>query len=410
MNRPVHIAVGVKDRALPVLSADEAEACYARLRKAGIGEALLVSTCDRMEIHAIVNDPGEAVGKLAAVLEDLLGAAGGDPHVHRSTGRDALRLLLAAAAAPDGVTAADPQVLGQFRDSHRHALQAGMVGDALQDRLHVAYRVAGHVRSETAVPERPVSIVSSAAQVARSIHGGLEKVRGLLIGNQEAGEMIAARLLKSGLEDLAVAHERRRTAVETAERLGARAVLPADLERELAIADIVILAAGSGRHAVTVADLEGALAARRRKPVFLVDAAVPPDADPGIDALDDVFLYNLDHLERIALEDRASGKDGAGPAWTLVEEAVASFSGSSAPGDESAHTLRIRATLEDARRGVLAAAPEADAFEATRLLVDHLAGRADRALGELPESGPGSRDALAEGVDTLFGRNRGRGS
>ena len=405
MADPVHsafVVTGGSARKRAILAAEGGEAFHARLKAAGITEAFIIETRDGLDIHVIAD--GES-SRVRAILEECIGAYA---RMETLTGTDALRRLLFAAAVSEKLAVADSQGAGLLNESHRRAWNAGMIGDALHDRLQLAYQVARHARNETALLDRPVSIVSSAVRVARSIHGDLSRVRGLLIGTEEAGEMIAARLLKSGLAELAVMHERRHVASDAAGRLGARMALAEDLGRELAGADIVILSAGTGRHAVSVADLQAALAARRRKPVFLVDAGVPPDADPAIETLDDVFLYNLDHLERIALEDRTGREAGAEPVSALVEDALASFAQSTPGSGESEQSRVIRATLEDARRRVLAGAPDADAFESTRALVDLLAGRAGEALAD--SAGSSRADELAGCVRFLFGQEREEGS
>ena len=404
MADPVQIAVVVTDGSAlkHAILAEGGEVFHARLKAAGIAEALIIETRDGMDIHVIADGKPSRV---RAILEECIGARA---RMETLTGTDALRRLLFVAAAPEKLAVADSQGSGVLNESHRRAWVAGMIGDALHNRLQLAYRVARHARSETVFPDRPVSIVSSAVRVARSIHGDLSRVRGLLIGTEEAGEMIAARLLKDGLAELAVMHERRHLADEAAGRLGTRTALAEDIERELAGADIVILSAGTGRHAVSAADLQAALAARRRKPVFLVDAGVPPDADPAIETLDDVFLYNLDHLERIALEDRTGREDGEELASALVEETLATFAESAPGSDESEQSRMIRETLEDARRRILAGAPDADAFESTRALVDLLAGRAGEALAD--PAGSNRSDELAGCVRFLFGQEREKGS
>ncbi len=354
---------------------------HRRLAAAGIAEALVVDTRDGRDVHVVTELAPETVRALVA------DSSGGGAPARTLAGPDALRhLLRAAALAPRRHPGSS------LNESHRRALEAGMIGDGLQRRLQLAYQVARYARGEALMQDLPVSIVASAVRVARSIHGDLSRARGLLIGAEEAGGMIAARLLACGLGGLAVMHERRRLAREVAESLGARAVPPQERERELARADILVLSAGTGEHQVTRADLEAAGLARRRKPVFIVDAGVPPDADPAIEELDDVFLYTLDHLERIALEDRRR------PAEALVEEVLTAFSERDPATAGTAHAVAVRTVLEDARRRVLARAPDADAFEATRRLVDLLVERSDAVLAD-----SAGADGLADSVRLLFG-------
>ena len=366
MAHTIHISVVVTGPA--ALPRQGHDALMTRLRDSGITEALIIRTAEGLDLHVMAAD---ADGLRGLLREDL-----GDGTGHRmTTGTDALRRLLRTAARTG-----DPVLAGAIdalKEGHRRAWQAGMIGDALQDRLQLAYRVARQVRGHSLLQDAPLSIVSSAVRVARDIHGDLAMVRGLLIGTEEAGEMIAARLLESGLATLVVMHERRHLAAALAGRLGATPAVTGDLESELVHADIVILSAGSGDHALTAADVSKAMAARRARPVFLVDAGVPPDADPAIESLDDVFYYTLDHLERAAFEGgrRRLHQDDA--AAVVVETAVASFAGQAPEGVDAPGTGRIRRILENARGRVLAESPDADAFEATAALVDLAAREID---------------------------------
>ncbi len=366
MAHKIHISVVMSGP--DALPREAHDALLSRLRDSGVTEALIIRSSEGVDLHVMEADAEEVRGLLRACLGD--GAGHG-----MLTGSDALRRLLRSAART-----ADPVLAGavdELKEGHRRAWQAGMIGDGLQDRLHLAYQVARQVRSDSLLQERPLSIMSSAVRVARGIHGDLAMVRGLLIGTEEAGEMIAARLLESGLAALVVMHERRHLAAALAERLGATSAVTGDLESELARADIVILSAGSGEHALTEADVSNALAARRARPVFLVDAGVPPDADPAIESLDDVFCYTLDHLERAAFEGGHPRERQDEAVAVAVENAIASFDGEVSGAVDTSGAGRFRHILENARSRVLAETPDADAFEATAALVDLVAREID---------------------------------
>ena len=366
MAHKIHISVAVTGpAAVPYQGHD---ALMAHLRDSGVTEALIIRTPAGMDLHVMAADTDEFRG----LLEEFPGADAGDG---MATGTDALRRLLRSAARTG-----DPVLAGavdELKESHRRAWQAGMIGGALQDRLQLAYQVARQIRGDSLLQDRPVSIVSSVVRVARGIHGDLARVRGLLIGTEEAGEMIAARLLESGLATLVVMHERRHLAAALAGRLGAACAEEGSLEAELVHADIVILSAGGGDHNLTAVDVSKALAARRARPVFLVDAGVPPEADPAIESLDDVFYYTLDHLERAAFEGgrRRPGQDEAKA--VLVESAIASFAGQASDSVDMEGAGRLRQILEQSRSRVLAETPDADAFEATAALVDLVAREID---------------------------------
>ena len=366
MAHAIHISLAVTGRA--ALLRQGHDALMTRLRDSGIAEALIIRTPTGIDLHVMAADAERLLG----LVRESLGEGTGDGMM---TGTDALRRLLLTAARTG-----DPALAGAvdaLKEGHRRAWQAGMIGDALQDRLQLAYQVARQVRSHSLPQDAPLSIVSSAVRVARDVHGDLAKVRGLLIGTEEAGEMIAARLLESGLATLVVMHERRHLATALAGRLGATPAVTGDLETELVHADIVILSAGGGDHALTAADVSKALAARRARPVFLVDAGVPPDADPAIESLDDVFYYTLDHLERAAFEGGRRRLEQDDAAAAVVENAVASFAGQASDDVDAQATGRIRQILENARSRVLAETPDADAFEATAALVDLAASEID---------------------------------
>lgn len=344
------------------------DALMTRLGDFGITEALVMRTPAGIDLHVMAADTEPLHDLLRQCLGEGIGC-------ETMTGTDALRRLLQSAARTGGPVFAS--AIDELKESHRLAWQAGMIGEAMQDRLQLAYRVARQIRSDSALQDRPVSILSSAVHVARGIHGDLATVRGLLIGTDEAGEMIAARLLECGLATLAVMHGRHHLAAALAERLGATSAVTADLETELVRADIVILSAGGGEHTLTAADVSKALAARRARPVFLVDAGVPPDADPTIESLDDVFYYTLDHLDRAAFEgERRLPNEGEAVA-AVIENAVASLAGHVSGSGDTPGTGRVRQILENARGRVLAETPDADAFEATAALVDLVAQEID---------------------------------
>ncbi len=262
------------------------------LRAAGIGEALLISTCDRVEVHAIHGDAEWAAGAIRDVLARRAGldATALKEGFYSFSGAPALRQLFALAASLDSHVIGEPQVLGQLKESHRVARAAGMVGGELEGLLQAAYRVAKRVRSETGIGEGAVSIAAAAVEIAREIHGDLDARTGLLVGLGDMGELVARHLRQGGLGRLAVLHRSTARAGVLAHRLGAN-VLPADaLDDAVTGADIVVSGLGLGSYTVTLARARAALRARRYRPLFVVDLAVPPDVEPGVGDIDGAFL------------------------------------------------------------------------------------------------------------------------
>ena len=172
-----------------------------KLRSAGIGEAVVFSTCDRTEIHAASSDPPRAadsmLGALAAPAAVTPAEIAGQ--CYRYAGAAALRQLFAVAASLDSVVLGEPQVLAQIKESQRRAEVAGMLGPHLAAALRAAYMAAKRVRNETAIGERPISIAAAAIQMARSVHGALGRCAALLLGGGEMGELMVGQLRQAGI-------------------------------------------------------------------------------------------------------------------------------------------------------------------------------------------------------------------
>lgn len=344
-----------------------------RLRTAGLRQALVLSTCDRVEVQAIAADAAAAAERIAAAMgaHAALAPAELDGQLYVLTDADAVDHVFRVTAALDSLVLGEAEVLGQVKAGHRMAQQAGMTGGELEAVLQAAYAAAKRVRSETAIGERPVSIAAAAVQVARKLHGDLEGAAALLVGTGEMGALIAQSLMGAGLATLSVTHPSDSRAERLARQLACHVVPFADLAHRLVEADIVIAAHGARRHAVTSEMVAAALALRRHKPMFLVDAAVPGDVEATVERLEEAFVYTLDDLERVALEGRANREAEAVAAQRILEEEKLRYFRDLA-GRAAVPTLTdLRGHFEAVRAGVLAEAG-GDAEKATRLLVNRL--------------------------------------
>ncbi len=417
MSVPIHIAVGANHKSAPLdlrermfVPRDETPVFYEVLKSRGFTDALLLSTCDRVEVHAAHESPAVAIGILRELLTSRVGVGDLGERLYALVDRAAMRQLFAIGASLDSLVLGEPQVLGQLKESHRRAVSTGMMGRTLERRLQTVYGAAKRVRNETRIGERPVSLASAAVEVARDVHGDLKRVCGLVIGPGEAGEMIAGRLKSNGLKKLGLMHQRPALAQAVAERLGLRMASMEDREAELAAADILVLSVGAGHHAVTHREMEAALRARRRRPIFVIDAGVPPDADPEIDRLDDVFLYNLDHLERIAVTGRVGREDEAAAAWAIVDEALNAFFSDGAQRDAASVVTALRAHFETVRQDVLSGKAGVQPDEATRRLVKRLLHEPSEALRFLAESDPDTAREAEKLLERLFNLQPGDGA
>lgn len=405
------VVVGVSHKTAPAslrdrLFAEESQlsSLLSTLKQSGLDQAVLLSTCDRIEVQAVAADPEQA----AAVITDFLASRAGvgrdelRASLYRLDGEAALRHVFAVAASLDSAVVGEPQVLGQVKEAHRLAKAAGLVGAELDRLLQSAFAAAKRVRSETAIAERAVSVAAVAAQLARDLHGDLARCAGLIVGAGEMGEFLAETLRQAGLGRITVAHGSPRRAELVAHRFGGHFVGLDELEPALARADIVIAALGVGRMAIDVALVRRALRARRQRPILFVDAAVPRDIEPAVASVDAAFLYDLDDLERLALEGLAGRSAAAAEAWTIVDDEVAAFNAGRAARQAVPALVALRRHFEAARHDVLAQGDGIDAAEATRLLINRLLHDPSSALRRLAaeQGDPASAEAL---LRRLFG-------
>jgi len=414
--RPAYVIVGVSHRTGTAalrerLFVDETgqTELLAALRVAGLNEALVLSTCDRAELHAIAGDPTKAAAAMRDILarQGRVAAADIAAQGYELIGDAALRQLFAVASSLDSVVVGEPQVLGQVKDSHRLSASLGMMGPQLEATLRAAYGAAKRVRSETAVGERPVSIAAAAIQMARGVHGDLARCAALLLGGGEMGELMAAQLRQAGLAQLTVLHKSAPRGALIAHRLGGHMRPFEELAAALADADILIAALGDERQTVTAAAIKQALRARRQRPMICIDSAVPGDIEAAVHDLDGAFRFDLGDLERLAVEGQSSRSAAADPAWAIVDAEVAAFAAGAATRLAVPAVASLRSHFETVRDRVLAENPGADGATVARLLVNRLLHAPSSLLREMAANatvdGGGELVAIERLLTRLFG-------
>lgn len=395
----------VRDR----LFVDDAAApqIFARLRAAGLDQALILSTCDRTEIQGMHDTPDRALvharDNLAAVAN--LGRDELADQAYALSGEPALRHLFAVASSLDSQVIGEPQVLGQLKSAHRRAAECGMVGLQLDGILQAAYGVAKRVRTETTIARRPVSIAAAAAQIACDLHGDLGRCHALIVGLGDIGELVLEKLRAAGLQHVALTAESSRGELY-ARRAGLQFVVFGDLEPALVSADIVVCASATGRRVIDRPLVETALKARFRRPMLFIDLGVPNDIDPGVDTIDGAFLYTFDDLEHVAQDGRMQRQAAAEAAWRIVDEALVGWHRDRLERGAVSTLMALRGRFEVERQAILRSHPGLDAEQATRLLINRLLHRPARALRDLAstEGTAGSEGArIDEVVRRLFG-------
>lgn len=373
------------------------------LKAAGFSQALVLSTCDRTELTVAGADCESAVDVIWQRLASIgqLPAESVRAQGYDLQGEAALRHLFAVASALDSVVIGEPFVLGQLKTAHREAQAAGTAGPALEAVIQAAFHTAKRVRSETSLGERPVSLAAAVLQLARRVHGQLDKAGATLLGGGEMGELIIEQLRQGGLNRITVLHKSEARGRLIAHRLSGHMRPWGEMAAALAGADVLISAIGDDRQAVGAARLQAALKARRQRPILCIDCAIPGDVDKGADRLDGVFLFDLADLEKMALEGQQSRQAAAAPAWKIVDDEVAAFTQGLAAAGGDGSIVALRQHFDEVRRQVLAETG-GNAEAATRLLVNKLLHTPSAALRALAAEG-NRQGAAEELLCRLFG-------
>ncbi len=399
--------VGAEHKRAPILlrehlQGDESDALrlLSRCRETGLDQAMVLATCDRCEVWAAVEDPARAIADISALIAEAAGQNAGEiaPQLHALSDEAALRYAFAVAASLESQVVGEPQVLGQVKDAYRLTTRAGMSGTMLDAVLQAALAAAKRVRTETDIAAQSVSMAACVVKVARQVHGKLDKAAALLLGDGDLGELVADQLTEAGIKRWAVVHPLAARARELAARRQAHAFSPAQIGEALVDADIVVASLDSLAYIVTAPIVEAALKKRRRRPILLLDLAVPGDIDPSVDKVDDAFRYAFDDLERLAMTGRKERAEAQAAAFALIDAELTQFQRAQAERGAADTVSTLRAHFEAERAALLAENPQMDGAELTRRLVARLLHRPTLALKQ--EQPDKSLDAAAR---RLFG-------
>ena len=330
------ILVGANHRSAPVELREKLaftdEECVDTL-KAWIGqgtfnEALILSTCNRVEIVAVTRD-SDAVEPILEFLSDWSSVSTDElrHHIYTYTDEDAIKHLYRVAASLDSMVIGEPQVLGQLRRAYALASEAGSAGPTLHKLLPQAFHVAKRVRNETDIASSAVSVSYMAVELGRKIFDSLKGVTVLVIGAGQTAELAAQHLIKSGVGRVAFANRTLSKAEELATRFSGEAVTIEALSEHLATADIVICSTSSADYVITADMMRSVRRGRKLTPVFFIDISVPRNIDPQISTLRNSFVFNIDDLESLVRSNIEQRHREAERAEVIVEKEVHEFRG-----------------------------------------------------------------------------------
>jgi glutamyl-tRNA reductase len=306
------------------IASDELAQALQTLRARGLEEALLISTCNRVELYATAESTQMAVRAVRDYFNERTNGHDVTPHLYEHTGPAVARHAFRVASSLDSLVVGEPQILGQVKDAFTAATAAGTVGALLGRCMNRALAVAKRVRTETGIAAGAVSVSSIACDLAKSIFGELTGRRVVLVGAGEMSEGAAKALAQQGTL-LTVVNRNQERARAVAEACGGEPREFDQLAHELVTADVVITSTASPRYVITRELMQGVIRSRRHRPLFLIDIAVPRDVDPRVENLDNVFLFDIDDLEQVASQNIAARKREAEQAERIIDEEVSAF-------------------------------------------------------------------------------------
>ena len=314
-----HRTAPVKVRGQVAFPPEKLDQALAELRLLeGVREAAILSTCNRTELYcACETREADTLANWLCQFHQL-DPDSLQPHLYIYNDEAAVQHVLRVAAGLDSMVLGEPQILGQIKDSYQHALQAESIDTLINRLFQHTFSVAKQIRTDTSIGASPVSIAFAAVSLARQIFGDLSGQTALLIGAGETIELTARHLHERDAGKLIIANRTVSRAHELASQFNGFGIGLDEISAHLAAADIVIASTGSSTTLLDKALVEQALKTRKHKPVLMIDIAVPPDIDPAVAELDDIYLYSIDDLKQVIEANMRSRQEAAEEAEEIV--------------------------------------------------------------------------------------------
>jgi glutamyl-tRNA reductase len=322
-------------------------------QQAGVDEAMILSTCNRTELYCSVSAGAEHVPVKWLHHHHQLTADKLSEFLYQHEEDDAVRHIFRVATGLDSMVLGEPQILGQVKDAYQIAREANALGPPMERLLQNTFAVAKRVRSDTHIGAHSVSVAFTAVRLAEQVFTDLREACVLLVGAGDTIELAARHLVGKNVKRLLVANRTLENAQELAGRHGGYALALTDLDKHLAEADIVISSTAARDPVITADMAEAAIDKRRRRPVFMVDIAVPRDIDPAIGEMRDVYLYGIDDLRQVIDEHMRSREAAASEASAIIDLQVDRYMGWRRALTLRNPVLELRASAESHRDEVL---------------------------------------------------------
>ncbi len=329
------ITLGLNHRCAPIALRERAaftpdttgSALTDLIAQPGVREAVILSTCNRTELYCNVEAGAEMSPHAWLHRHRQLHGTNIDEFLYRHHEADAVRHLFRVATGLESMILGEPQILGQVKEAYSFARNARTLDAPLERLFQNTFSVAKRVRTGTRIGASTVSVAFTAVRLAERVFTDLAEACVLLIGAGETIELTARHLTEAKVRRLIVANRTLDNAQALATRFGGYAITLNDLDKHLAEADIVISSTASREPILNKATVAKAISARRRRPMFLVDIAIPRDIEADVAELPDVFLYTIDDLREVIDENLRSRQQAAREAEAMIELSVEHFMG-----------------------------------------------------------------------------------
>ncbi len=293
-----------------------------------VDEMVFLSTCNRVEFLFTCDNLAAGTAEVKALLRTHIGVSSSvqlDSYLYIYEDLDAVKHLFMVASSLDSMILGEPQILGQLKTAYREAVEFRTVKVVLNRLLHKAFSVAKRVRTETCIGSCAVSVSYAAVELARKIFGDLKDKRVLLIGAGEMAELAAEHFLAQGVRHMTVTNRTLERAMDLAKRFKAETVSFDRFFDALKSVDIVLSSTGAQEPIIRAQDIKSKMRERRNRPLFLIDIAVPRDIEPKVNAIDNVYLYDIDDLQGVIELNIVERRNQAQLAQHIVDEETIKF-------------------------------------------------------------------------------------
>ncbi len=329
------LLIGLNHKTAPVavreclaFNDEESVAATAALKRLdGVAEAVLISTCNRVEALLVSPQPETAIAATKAFLatHKQIALENFADHLYLHSGEAAVKHVFRVAASLDSLVVGEPQILGQMKAAYRTATTEKASGPILNRLLHRTFFVAKRIRTETGIGDHAVSISYAAIELARKIFGTLDEKQVLLIGAGEMAELAVEHLLRQRSGTIHVANRTFERAVELAGKYKGAALRIEEIPAALETVDIIISSTGAPGVVIERDQVKGVMRKRRNRPLFFIDIAVPRDIDPAINRLNNAYVYDIDDLKGVVDENIEDRQREAIRAERMIDEAAIHF-------------------------------------------------------------------------------------